>query len=103
MADIDEEVVVTIGDGDDAGITEDPAKVLAQQYKDLEADNAREKEKRQQAEARQAAMERMLQEAEARREAEFQRWEALLEAHTKIEVAEINAKAKEQARPASTQ
>ncbi len=52
MADIDEEVVVTIGDGDDAGITEDPAKVLAQQYKDLEADNAREKEKRQQAEAR---------------------------------------------------
>ncbi len=53
MADIDEEVVVTIGDdSDEGGVTEDPAKVLAQQYKDLEADNAREKEKRQQAEAR---------------------------------------------------
>ncbi len=57
----------------------------------------------QQAEARQAALERMLQEAEARRESDFKRWEAMLEARTKIEVAHIGAEAKEQARPATQQ
>lgn len=51
----EEEVVVTLGgastDNGDGG-AEDPAAVLAQQYKDLEADNAREKQKREQAEQR---------------------------------------------------
>lgn len=46
---------------------------------------------RQQAEARDKAMERIFQEQQARRDAEFERWKALLEAHTDVQVARINA------------
>lgn len=54
MADTEEEIVVTLGDAttdSDAG-GDDPAKVLAQQYKELEADNDVQKQKREQAEQR---------------------------------------------------
>lgn len=59
MADIDEEVVVTIdpattdNTGTDA-VTEDPAKALAQQWEDLKADNERERKRAEAAERREA-------------------------------------------------
>ena len=52
---------------------------------------ARMEAMRAQMEQRDMAMRRMMEEAEARREAEFKRWEALLEARTDIQVAHINA------------
>lgn len=53
MAD-EEEIVVTLGDAttEHDGERDDPAKVLAQQYKDLEADNAVQKQRREHAEQR---------------------------------------------------
>lgn len=57
MADDDEEVVVTIGDGaltGDAVTTDDPAKILEQQYKDLQADTERERSARKAADAKAA-------------------------------------------------
>lgn len=53
MAD-EEEVVVTLGGtaSDNDGAAEDPAAVLAQQYKDLEADNLVQKQRREAAEQR---------------------------------------------------
>lgn len=59
--------------------------------------NARIEEHRMQIEAaaneREMRMQAMIDAGESRRDAEFQRWKALLEAKTKVEVAEINKQA----------